>query len=191
MSKLQEEWILFKEITRSNQYFKKGDILTVSDWGRVKCNGEFHKCSIVNGYYRLCGERLHRIIAEKFLDNWDPNKEVDHKDCNPLNNMVTNLLICDHNQNMNNPLTRKHMSDSKTGCIPWNKGKHGLQTAWNKNKSLSEEQKQKISKSLKGNIPWNKGKNQTEEQKQKISKSKKGTHRVYRTDGTWYMKKED
>jgi len=55
----------------------------------------------------------------------------------------------------------------------WNKGKSGLQTAWNKGKSLSEETKKKISDSrtgksflnLKGSrngmfgkTPWNKGK---------------------------------
>ena len=109
---MREIWKFYKEIKQSNKYFKKGDILTVSDWGRVKCNGEFYKCTITRGYYYLCRIPLHRIIAEKFLSDWDPNKEVDHKDRNKLNNMVTNLLVCDHRQNMNNPLTIKHISKS-------------------------------------------------------------------------------
>lgn len=41
--------------------------------------------------------------------------------------------------------------------------------------------------------PWNYNKTNiyTEETKQKFRDKKLGTHRVYRTDGTWYMKKED
>jgi len=110
---MEEIWKFWKEVKHSNQHFKKGDILTVSDCGRVKCNGEFYKCPINNGgYYHLCHIPLHRIIAEKFLSDYYENCEIDHKDCNKLNNMVTNLLVC-HNrkENMANPLTRQHMRE--------------------------------------------------------------------------------
>lgn len=78
---------------------------------------------------------------------------------------------------------REELSVIKKSKEPWNKGKTGVQVAWNKGKSPSEETKQKIkearanqdmsyrkgvspsqeqrakiSKTLKGNIPWNKGK---------------------------------
>lgn len=108
---MTEEWILFREFKKSNRYYKKGDILTVSNYGNVLLNGQPHECSICRGYYYLCYSPLHRIIAEKFLLDWDPNKEVDHKDRNRLNNMVTNLLLCDHKQNMNNPLSIQHMRE--------------------------------------------------------------------------------
>lgn len=59
-----------------------------------------------------------------------------------------------------------------SGVTPWNKGKKGVQVAWNKDKKTeikpwlgknhSEETKQKISESKKGNIPWNKGKKNTQ-----------------------------
>lgn len=115
---MKEIYKLYKEIKRSNKYFKKGDILTVSNYGKVKCNGEFYKCPIVGGrYYYLCHRPLHRIIAEKFLSDWDPNKEVDHKDRNTLNNMVTNLLLCDHTQNMNNPLTIQYRKEIQNNPI--------------------------------------------------------------------------
>jgi len=56
--------------------------------------------------------------------------------------------------------------------IPWNRGKKGVQVPWNKGKNtgpMSDEQKEKISKTLKekfkvtehhlkGKSPWNKGK---------------------------------
>jgi hypothetical protein len=81
---------------------------------------------------------------------------------------------------------REELSIIKKSKEPWNKGKKGVQVAWNKDKSPSEETKQKIkesrakqdmsyrkgvspsqeqrakiSKTLKGNIPWNKGKSGT------------------------------
>lgn len=78
---------------------------------------------------------------------------------------------------------KEELSIIKKSQTPWNKGKTGLQSAWNKGISPSEETKQKIrearanqdmsyrkgvspsieqrkkiSETLKGNIPWNKGK---------------------------------
>lgn len=47
------------------------------------------------------------------------------------------------------------------------------QPAWNKDSKMSEETKDKISKSLKGRIAWNKGKTWSNEVKEKISQSKK------------------
>jgi len=44
--------------------------------------------------------------------------------------------------------TRKKISESLMGHVPWNKGKTGV---------YSEETKKRISESLKGNVPWNKG----------------------------------
>jgi len=73
----------------------------------------------------------------------------------------------------------------------WNKGKKGLQTAWNKGIPHSEETKQKLRKShtgkklsnltiqkMKGRIPWNKGKTNvySEETLNRMSRSKKGKH---------------
>ena len=67
------------------------------------------------------------------------------------------------------------MSEAKKGKAPWNKGKKGLQVAWNKGltkeddrvkkytdakigRKHSDETKRKISKSKKGLVPWNKNK---------------------------------
>jgi len=40
----------------------------------------------------------------------------------------------------------KRQSESRKGCIPWNKGKKGLQIAWNKGIPRTEEEKKNISK---------------------------------------------
>lgn len=111
---MEEIWKFWKEVKCSNQFFKKGDILTVSDWGRVKCNREFYKCTISsNGYYYLCHTPLHRIIAEKFLTDWNPNKEVDHINTVKTDNRTCNLCMVDHTQNQKNPLSIQHQKESQ------------------------------------------------------------------------------
>lgn len=58
---------------------------------------------------------------------------------------------------------RKKISESRKGNIPWNKGKIGLQIAWNKDKHLSLETRRKLSIANKGlwagenNPSWNGG----------------------------------
>lgn len=45
--------------------------------------------------------RIHRLVAEAFLENSDPKKytDVNHKDENKLNNHVDNLEFCTHQYN--------------------------------------------------------------------------------------------
>ena len=62
-----------------------------------------------NGYLkvRLCnGEKsktfnLHRLVAEVFIPNPNNYKEVNHKDENKSNNIVSNLEWCDRKYNIN------------------------------------------------------------------------------------------
>jgi hypothetical protein len=68
--------------------------------------------------------------------------------------------------------TRKSISDSLKGHVPWNKGKTGVQTAWNKGISHSEKTKSKIGNSNKGKTPWNKGIPRSDETKEKIRLTK-------------------
>lgn len=108
-----EIWKFYKE---SNSRPWGHRVYYVSNWGRVKCNGELYKCTICKGYYYLFRKPLHRIVAELFIPGWDEKCEIDHKDCNRLNNRVDNLLLCkDHKQNMNNPLSIQNQIESHQG----------------------------------------------------------------------------
>ena len=60
------------------------------------------------GYKSYNGLKVHRCVAEVFLNNnlpLDNNLQIDHIDTDKQNNRVENLRICTRLENMNNPLT--------------------------------------------------------------------------------------
>lgn len=68
-----------------------------------------HKVSLVS-----------RLVAKYFINGGkdiDSQLEVDHIDNNPMNNHVSNLLVCDHAENMNNKIT-KQKRDIRLGKQP-------------------------------------------------------------------------
>ena len=93
----------------------------VSNWGRAKSldryvKGKGHSLQFKkgrmlkpmkdkNGYLTVkLGNRtfyLHRLVAEIFIPNPNNYKEVNHKDENKANNVVTNLEWCDRKYNVN------------------------------------------------------------------------------------------
>ena len=88
----------------------------VSNWGRVKSLNYNHtgkgkilkQNQIKNGYKSVMlykdgnGKNylVHRLVAEAFLPNPNDYKEVNHKDENPQNNIVSNLEWCDRLYNV-------------------------------------------------------------------------------------------
>lgn len=80
------------------------DLMFVSSLGRVRSHlrcpgGRIRVQTIANRYYSVGvrvgrgrpTRRVHSLVAEAFLGPRPPGAEINHKDCNRLNNRVTNL----------------------------------------------------------------------------------------------------
>lgn len=74
---------------------KTGDILKHQTNKGYKYVG-LHKNSLCKKKY------VHRLVAFAYLDKIIGKNLVDHIDCNPLNNCITNLRFCNHIENMRN-----------------------------------------------------------------------------------------
>ena len=84
---------------------------SISDMGRLKNHSGVilkpMKCT--NGYLSACLWKenrqkkilIHRIVAEVYIVNDNEYDEVNHKDEDKSNNVVTNLEWCSHKYNMN------------------------------------------------------------------------------------------
>ena len=123
----------------------------------------------VHNNRKVCG--VHVVVAMKYLDYFD-GCVVHHVDGDTFNNNVSNLEIltrADHSSlhGKGNP--------HRKGTIPWNKGK-----------KMSDESRERMSKSAKGRkrkgyVPWNKGQKLSDEIRQKLSDSaKKRANNIFR-----------
>lgn len=87
-------------------------LYNISNLGNVfsiKSNRNIKPTKNSKGYLivGLCKNRkrksclVHRLVAEAFIDNPNKLQEINYKDENPLNNIITNLEWCTHKYNMN------------------------------------------------------------------------------------------
>lgn len=61
---------------------------------------------------------VHRLVAELFLEGWNANLEVNHKDGNRFNNAAENLEMCTHQYNMQHAILEGLKNDcgEKSSC---------------------------------------------------------------------------
>lgn len=109
----------------------------VSNYGNVKSLERIVECS--NGRQRLCKEKVlklrknnngyldvhlykegkgktmkvHRLVAQAFIDNPSNHPIISHKDENPLNNCVSNLEWCTQEYNINYGTRNERMAATK------------------------------------------------------------------------------
>ena len=158
---MEEIWKVYKETYPANSVGLR--TYEVSNFGRVKVNGVIVEPNTDSRGYKSIGcFRVHRAVAELFIPNIDNKPYIDHIDTNTSNNHVGNLRWVTQKENMNNPLTRQHCSDSHKG------EKNSFY-----GKKHSPETRRKISEAAIGRTPWMKGKTHSEEAKRKISESLK------------------
>ena len=143
-------------------------VYEVSNLGRVKLNGEIIEPCMNNKYLCIGTFYIHKAVAELFIPNPEHKPHVDHISTDRLDNRAENLRWVTTKENCNNPLTRKHNSESKRGMILTAECKRKLSEA-HKGKTCSEETKRKISEA-------NKGKTFSEESRAKLRAGKQGRH---------------
>lgn len=150
-------------------FIKKGTILKLNN----DTKGYPFVWLQVNGKKKCC--RVHRLVMMAFKPcEGMENLEIDHINCVRDDNRIENLRWCDRKSNMNNELTKKHISESlkNSEC---NKGENnpmfGSHRTGEDNPFYghhhSEETKKKLSETRKGT-------KLSEEAKDKISKANKG-----------------
>lgn len=167
---MKEVWKVYKDTGN----YRNGGLWEVSNYGRVKRNGELYECKIKNNGYKVFSTNsLHRAVAELFIPNPENKPCVDHINTNKLDNRACNLRWVSYKENCNNPLTRKHNSEAQSGRIFSIETKKLMSEAKKKNptkywlgKNHSEETCKKMSESLKGKTPHNKGKHKVWDNKE-------------------------
>ena len=139
-----------------------------------------------DGY--ICNVRVHRLVAHAFIPNPNNLPCVNHKDENKLNNHADNLEWCTVSYNndysgvglkatlskLGKPLSFEHRQKisetlKKTGSERSKKRMQTMKEKYPDRYKLTEEQKSKISASMKGKL-------KTEETKNKMRKPKSEEH---------------
>ena len=151
--------------------------------------GEIQETKIRDGRSYFKGMAIHKIQVHTHY-GWKQGMDIHHLDENKLNNSLSNLVyltpsehISIHHKGKHHSLeTKKKMSEAKKG------EKHPLygkqlseetkqkMSKSHKGKTSSEETKQKLSKSISGEKHPLYGKHHSDETKRKMSEAKKGKH---------------
>ena len=134
---MQEIWKVYKDTRhyRKDGTVYQGGLYEVSNFGRVKKNGEIVEPKIYSGYKRIANlVFVHRAVAELFIPNPENKPQVDHINTIKTDNRTTNLQWVTAKENMNNPLTIKRIHSDEWRKNVGNKGKHKV---WD-NKELNK-----------------------------------------------------
>lgn len=96
----------------------------ISNTGKVKSkkrNKILNQCIDRYGYYQvpICYNNkkmtklAHRLVCETFLENLENKPQVNHIDCNKLNNNISNLEWCTCQENIDHSMKNRLRKDTK------------------------------------------------------------------------------
>lgn len=66
---------------------------------------------------KVTTKKVHRLVAEAFIPNPNSLPQINHKDCNVLNNCVDNLEWCDQQYNNDWSISKKVLQFDKKGKL--------------------------------------------------------------------------
>lgn len=72
---------------------------------------------------------VHQLVAQSFLDNPYNKPIIDHLDCDPTNNRVSNLRWCNQKENSQNLLTIEHTNQKTIYCYETDKKYYSINEA--------------------------------------------------------------
>ena len=141
---MKEVFVKYKECWTNGRHKTKKRIYEVSNFGRVKKDGEIIEPKLHSSGYLACGRFfIHRAVAELFVPNPENKPFVDHINTDRLDNRAENLRWVTTKENCNNPLTKKHYSEVKQGRLHSVETKRKISEA-HKGKTFTEEHKKNM-----------------------------------------------
>lgn len=97
-------------------------------------NGGGYRMVVLRKAGKSTTKTVHRLIAKTFLDNYSEELEVDHRDRDSLNNLVSNLRMATRKQNSAN-MGKASNCSSKFKGVCYHKRDHIWQANINTNKT--------------------------------------------------------
>jgi hypothetical protein len=96
------------------------DDLIIYRWDKkldklVQCKTYFNDRYYKTVWTKLGHRKVHRVLWETFNGKIPKGYEIDHQDTHKDNNAFSNLILCTHKENMNNPITKHKISESMKG----------------------------------------------------------------------------
>lgn len=92
-----------KEIWKIYLQNKTKKTLEISNFGRLKVNGQLYEPKTHGRYHSYHMIYIHRMVAETFIPNPENKPQVDHIDADRYNNHVSNLRWVTSLENSRNP----------------------------------------------------------------------------------------